>query len=517
MNILKTTACALCLCAGGALQAQGTFVIEGSVKNVEDGALMVLFRMDGQAGSGIGRDTLRDGKFRFRLETEGVGTEKLSLMGVGDGFPSMSCPIWVRPGSHVRVSGNDPMVATWQVESDLPEQCSWNAYQEATRTLQDELQRGLITMAQIRRTASAETRKQRSDSLYQALNVINFRIDSVTILRMQQAPVDAVWMEKLEGLARGCKFSKEYPWRAEAIALYDRLTEEQKQSSAAQGIYVSLYPPRVVEVGEPMADGDLYDLDGNLHHLADLKGRHILLDFWSRGCGPCVMALPEMKQIAELYADRLAVVSLSIDTEQGWRKASQAHEMTWLNWSDLKGESGLYTTYGSTEGIPRYVLISPEGQVLKKWTGYGAGRLKMTMKRWLDAVDRTMSVATDDAGNRIVRHPTVAKASTDQLEVLQVVQTPEGTAVHLRIYQLPKYWVQIAGGTRLETPDGTACALLRAEGITPDERFFMPESGEVDVVLHFAPLPAGTRSCSLIEPGGAGAYRMEGIALGNEE
>ena len=78
-----------------------------------------------------------------------------------------------------------------------------------------------------------------------------------------------------------------------------------------------------------MADADLYDLEGNVHHLADFKGKYIMLDFWSRGCGPCLMALPEMKEVAEMYKDRLTIVSLSIDTKKGWETASKTHEMTW--------------------------------------------------------------------------------------------------------------------------------------------------------------------------------------------
>ncbi len=32
------------------------------------------------------------------------------------------------------------------------------------------------------------------------------------------------------------------------------------------------------------------DLDGKVHHLADFKGKIYVLDFWSSGCGPCIMA-----------------------------------------------------------------------------------------------------------------------------------------------------------------------------------------------------------------------------------
>ena len=72
--------------------------------------------------------------------------------------------------------------------------------------------------------------------------------------------------------------------------------DNEKNSQAGKEITVCLYPPVTVKEGDEMADTDLYDLQGNIHHLADYKGKYLLVDFWSRGCGPCMMALPEMKR-----------------------------------------------------------------------------------------------------------------------------------------------------------------------------------------------------------------------------
>ena len=88
----------------------------------------------------------------------------------------------------------------------------------------------------------------------------------------------------------------------------------------------------------------------------------MLLDFWSSGCGPCIMALPEMKEIQEQYKDRLTIISLEFGYDKNrWKAASAQHEMTWQNLSDLKQTAGLYAVY-DVNGIPNYVLISPEGK-----------------------------------------------------------------------------------------------------------------------------------------------------------
>lgn len=86
------------------------------------------------------------------------------------------------------------------------------------------------------------------------------------------------------------------------------------------------------------------------------------------------MALPEMKEISEKYADRLVVVSISIDDKTGWEIASRKHAISWWNLNDLKGNRGIYAKY-SSGAIPRYVFLSPEGKVVEMWSGYGKGSL----------------------------------------------------------------------------------------------------------------------------------------------
>lgn len=179
-----------------------------------------------------------------------------------------------------------------------------------------------------------------------------------------------------------------------------------------------------------MADTELFDLDGKIHHLTDFNGKYILLDFWSSGCGPCIMALPEMKEIQEQYKKRLTIISLSSDTKSRWKAASAKHEMTWQNLNDLKQTAGLYAKYG-VRGIPNYVLISPEGKIMKMWSGYGKGSLKLKMRRYLDAVKHEMSI-TWQGNTKVVNYPVSESTNTDILEVKQVVLTDTATIVHFQ-------------------------------------------------------------------------------------
>src|SRR5690348_18474857 len=58
----------------------------------------------------------------------------------------------------------------------------------------------------------------------------------------------------------------------------------------------------------------LKDMNGHDVRLSDLKGKAILVNFWSTTCGPCQLETPELVDLAAKYKDRgLAVVGISID------------------------------------------------------------------------------------------------------------------------------------------------------------------------------------------------------------
>lgn len=450
-------------------QAQGTFTIEGQVKNVDDGTLVTLFRLDGNVGNSIGVDTIRNGHFRFQAETLGNETEIVDMMGRSDKFPSMSLRLWVRSGDNIQISGENTLIRTWDVKSTVPEQVANQAFINDSRELWNEYQRNaLLQRAYRRKYAGSAVDEERqairaqADSLQKVEDEISIRIDANTIKRMKQIPVDDIWLEHLKRLAMSAKYTENYPYKDEVIALYEGLTDEEKQTSWAMDTYTYLFPPQVVEVGE-------------------------------------------------MYKDRLTIVSLSIDTKKGWEAASKAHEMTWQNLSDLKGSNGLYAKYG-VRGIPNYVLISPEGRIVEKWFGYGKQSLKRKLRRLLNANEYVMSLGEEN-GHKVVNFPTVKKSNNDIPEIRQVVLTDTATVLRIRAYYIPKYWIQIMKNIQLVADNGTVCPVLRSEGIPLGEKFYMPESGEADYTLYFAPLPEGTRSFDMVEPGDSNSDRVEGISL----
>ena len=389
MKALKFLGLTLMLGACTSPQPKDYYEIVGEVKNVEDSTIINLFRQDGKVGRSIATDTIIGGKFHFKIKPDSLVKDELTLGCFrSKKFPSMSAQLWASAGDYIKVTGENTLIYTWKIKGNAPEIAAWQAYLNDSRDLWDEYQRNSILRNEIFeqvRTLSKEERttfKQKIDSLETIDNKLTTQISANEIRRMKKSEVDAIWMDKLRGLAISVKYYKDYPYKEDVIALYNSLTEEQKQTELAQEAYVMLFPPQHVEVGKEMADTDLLDLQGNKHHLAELKGKHILIDFWSSGCGPCIMAIPEMGELASTYKDKLNIVSISTDNKKTWERASKEHSMTWNNWNDLKGNAGLYARYDQG-GIPNYTLISPEGIVLEQWMGYGEGSLKKKIGEYL--------------------------------------------------------------------------------------------------------------------------------------
>ena len=152
------------------------------------------------------------------------------------------------------------------------------------------------------------------------------------------------------------------------------MSEDDKTTLIGYEITANLFPPPVVCVGDDMPDADFFDTNGNTKHLSDYLGKYLLLDFWSIGCGPCIRAFPEMKEVAELYSENLTIVSISLDTDKRWKEGLDKHDMPWVNIRDPKADGGLAAHYGII-GIPYYVIISPDGKVVYKG-GFPIGNIK---------------------------------------------------------------------------------------------------------------------------------------------
>jgi peroxiredoxin len=121
-------------------------------------------------------------------------------------------------------------------------------------------------------------------------------------------------------------------------------------------------------LGKPAPEWDLKDLEGNPRSLKDYRGKVVVLDFWYRGCGWCIRAMPQVNQLADDFKDQpVAILGMNIDSEE--RDARFVVEAMNLKYPVLKVEEGLQKEYG-VNFYPTLVLIGPDGTVRDLHAGY---------------------------------------------------------------------------------------------------------------------------------------------------
>jgi peroxiredoxin/outer membrane lipoprotein-sorting protein len=144
---------------------------------------------------------------------------------------------------------------------------------------------------------------------------------------------------------------------------------EFQPSSGSKEVATILLPSEhnMSLVGKTAIDFTLKSLDGTPVHLADLRGKVVLLDFWATWCPPCRHELPTIESISKKYSDRNVVV-FGVNDEE----TSTARRFLEKNHPDLQtlhdGGGKVHRTYGC-HAIPTVLIINPEGTIVAHFVG----------------------------------------------------------------------------------------------------------------------------------------------------
>jgi peroxiredoxin len=125
---------------------------------------------------------------------------------------------------------------------------------------------------------------------------------------------------------------------------------------------------RAKVVGHPAAEFEATDLKGKTHTLKDYKGKVVVLDFWYRGCGWCMRAMPQVKQLAaEFKGEPVAVIGMNTDHNDA--DAKFVVDKMGLDYTTLKIDHAVVAKYG-VQGFPTMVIIDRQGNVHDLHVGY---------------------------------------------------------------------------------------------------------------------------------------------------
>lgn len=435
-------------------------------------------------------DSVRAGHFSLT-----VPVEKLSVGGmacIGEGCPNFSLNLMLKPGVTVTVSGTDCLFPLWKVESPIPEQQTLNRIRDYCReTIVD-----FIKIEQNRDMA---------------------KFDSINLVLMKQEldilsslPVDVASISKLSNIARMPKNMKDFPYMEQLKNLEKTFADRAPKGFEAQlaEIHTYIYPPKVLQLGDEAVDAELFDMQGNKHHLFDAfaDGRYVLLDFWGIGCGPCRMSEPEMREVYERMKGKLEIIGINEDDVSTWKNSDFSKSIIWKNWNDGMRGSSVNSIYCDMGAIPYYVLITPDKRIVWKAMGYNPG--------WF------LGIADVVNGLRIKQD----NSANYHFSVRQINTNANGTTIKFRYYGHKDYWFRFVKESYLEA-NGKRYRLMTADGITLDENNYPAvkatdatngfQSGlnYSEFTLTFEPFETIPQTFDFKEGDGEGAFVIRNISV----
>ncbi len=156
-------------------------------------------------------------------------------------------------------------------------------------------------------------------------------------------------------------FSK-YPKNKHVINLHERLAklkrDEAEKKLIEQRLLIGAIAPNFV----------LPNIKGDTVSLLSLRGKYVLLNFWSPQCEDCIQETKYSKWVYKTFHKKgFEILSIAIDeNKERWKKAINDLYLPWIQVNDYNDMAGPVITLYNVKKIPYNILIDPNGIIISK-------------------------------------------------------------------------------------------------------------------------------------------------------
>ena len=156
------------------------------------------------------------------------------------------------------------------------------------------------------------------------------------------------------------------PSRAQAEEISPQTAETPADDSAVA--YTSNAPVGS-DVGQQLADFTASCLDGTTFHLAQMRGKVVIINLWATYCGPCVKELPHFNELYHAHEGDVAMLAVhagDVTDDVGEFLAGRGLDMPFT----IDSEDGaLFAVVNGSEALPQTIVLNRCGEVVYNQVG----------------------------------------------------------------------------------------------------------------------------------------------------
>jgi thiol-disulfide isomerase/thioredoxin len=172
------------------------------------------------------------------------------------------------------------------------------------------------------------------------------------------------------GKGEGPDTARYAPFRS--AASHDRLRADLERTIrlvlAGRGEQARASAPRETERGiAALPAFRVIDLDGRPLGRESLAGRVTLVEFWATWCPPCRGTLRWLSALQRRYGDRIAIVTLAIESDESAVRAVTRETAGPIRWAMATPEAA--RAFGDVSALPTLFLFDRSGAASATWYG----------------------------------------------------------------------------------------------------------------------------------------------------
>ncbi len=136
-------------------------------------------------------------------------------------------------------------------------------------------------------------------------------------------------------------------------------------SMLLQAAEINFLDLKSVKLGEPVADFELKDTEGNAHKLTDHQGKVVVIHFWSAKC-PFVLRYDDaLKAItADYQKDGVVVLGIASNTNEPAEEIKKVAQARQVNYPVLLDPGHKIADQFGAVTTPHVYVINPEGKLV---------------------------------------------------------------------------------------------------------------------------------------------------------